>query len=243
MLHLTLCSSYQAGEGIYELFDKVMVLDHGRQVYYGPPSEARAYFEQLGYKSLPRQSTPDYLTGCTDQNERQFAPGRSERDTPSTPEALEAAYASSNTARDVRDHLEKYKLKMDTDKTDHEAFRAAVADDKKKGVSQKSPYTLGFTGQVRALTKRQFQMRLQDRFQLVTSFGLSIVRTPMTLRCMICSLRRAGPCARDRRCILRSTTYFSRSIYSGRCHLRGITDSQSNSVLSCSLVLMHLCVF
>ncbi|KII93944.1 hypothetical protein PLICRDRAFT_36161 [Plicaturopsis crispa FD-325 SS-3] len=171
----TFVTLYQAGEGIYELFDKVMVLDHGRQVYYGPPSEARAYFEQLGYKSLPRQSTPDYLTGCTDQNERQFAPGRSERDTPSTPEALEAAYASSNTARDVRDHLEKYKLKMDTDKTDHEAFRAAVADDKKKGVSQKSPYTLGFTGQVRALTKRQFQMRLQDRFQLVTSFGLSIV--------------------------------------------------------------------
>ena len=65
---------YQAGEGIYELFDKVMVLDQGRTVYFGPPDQARKYFEGLGYRSLPRQSTADYLTGCTDPNERQFAP-------------------------------------------------------------------------------------------------------------------------------------------------------------------------
>ena len=61
------------------------------------------------------------------------------------------------------------------DKADQEAFRAAVLADKKKGVSQKSPYTLGFTGQVKALFIRQFRMRLQDRFQLITSFSLSTV--------------------------------------------------------------------
>ncbi|KAF9067342.1 hypothetical protein BDP27DRAFT_1383972 [Rhodocollybia butyracea] len=153
----TFVTLYQAGEGIYDLFDKVMVLSEGRQVYYGPPSEARAYFEGLGYKSFPRQSTADYLTGCTDINERQFAPGRSAAD-----------YAQDNAVA-----LEKYKLTMATDKADQEAFRAAVTADKKKGVSKKSPYTLGFTGQVRALVVRQFQQRLQDRFQLYTSFTLS----------------------------------------------------------------------
>jgi hypothetical protein len=65
---------------------------------------------------------------------------------------------------------------METEKADQEAFRAAVAADKKKGVSAKSPYTLGFAGQIRALVVRQFQMRLQDRFQLYTSYSLSIVR-------------------------------------------------------------------
>lgn len=173
-LNLTLFR-YQAGEGIYDLFDKVMVIDEGRQVFLGRPSEARAYFEGLGYKALPRQSTADYLTGCTDSNERQFAPGRSARDTPSTSEALENAYLSSTYARDNEDNREKYGVLMETEKTDQEAFRAAVAADKKKGVSAKSPYTLGFAGQVRALVVRQFQMRLQDRFQLYTSFTLSIV--------------------------------------------------------------------
>jgi ATP-binding cassette subfamily G (WHITE) protein 2 (SNQ2) len=64
---------------------------------------------------------------------------------------------------------------METEKMDQETFRAAVADDKKKGVSKKSPYTLGFSGQVKALTVRQFQMRLQDKFQLYTSFSLSTI--------------------------------------------------------------------
>jgi CDP-diglyceride synthetase len=64
---------------------------------------------------------------------------------------------------------------METEREDQEAFRAAVAADKKKGVSKKSPYTLGFTGQVRALTVRQFQMKMQDKFHLYTSFTLSTV--------------------------------------------------------------------
>jgi ATP-binding cassette subfamily G (WHITE) protein 2 (SNQ2) len=152
-----------------------MVIDEGRQVFYGPPAEARAYFENLGYKSLPRQSTADYLTGCTDPNERQFAPGRSANDTPSTSSALENAFHMSAYSRDNDINREKYKILMDTEKTDQEAFRAAVTDDKKKGVSKKSPYTLGFSGQVWALTVRQFQMRIQDRFQLITSFTLSLV--------------------------------------------------------------------
>jgi hypothetical protein len=152
-----------------------MVLSEGRQVFFGPPSEARAYFEGLGYQSLPRQSTADYLTGCTDPNERQFAAGRSARDVPSTPEALESAFQTSRFSRDLDDSREKYKLLMETEREDQEAFRAAVAADKKKGVSKKSPYTLGFTGQVRALTVRQFQMKMQDKFHLYTSFTLSTV--------------------------------------------------------------------
>jgi len=171
----TFVSLYQAGESIYDLFDKVLVLDQGRQVFYGPPSEARAYFEGLGYNPLPRQSTADYLTGCTDPNERQFAPGHTANDTPSSPEALEDAFSRSLYARDDHDALQKYKISMENEKTDQEAFRAAVAADKKKGVSKKSPYTLGFSGQVRALTVRQFQQKMQDKFQLYTSFSLSIL--------------------------------------------------------------------
>ena len=169
----TFVSLYQAGEGIYDLFDKVMVIERGHQVYFGPASDARAYFEGIGYNHLPRQSTADYLTGCTDPNERQFAPGRSAADVPSTPEALEEAFRASRYHTDMMDALKKYKIHQAEEKNDQEAFRMAVLDDKKKGVSKKSPYTLGFWGQVKALTVRQFQTRIQNKFQLYTSFGLT----------------------------------------------------------------------
>lgn len=154
----------------------------GRQVYFGPVSEARPYFENLGYRSLPRQSTPDYLTGCTDPNERQFADGRSERDTPSSPDSLENVFTSSSTHTDLRRSLDEFKDRMEIEKEDQEAFRAAVLADKKRGVSHESPYTLGFAGQVKALTIRQFRVRLQDRFQLMTSFGLDIVSCSVSAR-------------------------------------------------------------
>jgi ATP-binding cassette subfamily G (WHITE) protein 2 (SNQ2) len=178
---LTTAFRYQAGESIYELFDKVIVLDKGRQVYFGPTSEARAYFENLGYRPLPRQSTPDYLTGCTDPNERQFADGRSERDTPSSPEGLENAFHGSSTHPKLQRSLGEFKHRMETEKEDQEAFRAAVVADKKRGISRKSPYTLGFAGQVKALTIRQFRVRLQNRFQLSTSLGMAIVSVPVSM--------------------------------------------------------------
>jgi ATP-binding cassette, subfamily G (WHITE), member 2, SNQ2 len=170
----TFVSLYQAGESIYDLFDKVLVLDHGRQVYFGPPSEARAYFEDLGFKHLPRQSTPDYLVGCADPYERQFAPGRSALDVPSTPEALEMAFRASGHYKTLMDDLFTYRKEQEEEKRDQEAFRAAVIADKRKGATKESPYTLGFAGQVKALTIRQFQMRLQDRFQIVSSYLLNL---------------------------------------------------------------------
>lgn len=46
----TFVSLYQAGEGIYDQFDKVMVLDESRVVYFGPAKQARKYMLGLGYK-------------------------------------------------------------------------------------------------------------------------------------------------------------------------------------------------
>lgn len=40
---------YQAGNGIYNLFDKVLVLDEGVELYYGPMKEARPFLEELGF--------------------------------------------------------------------------------------------------------------------------------------------------------------------------------------------------
>jgi ATP-binding cassette subfamily G (WHITE) protein 2 (SNQ2) len=171
-LLIDLLFRYQASEGIYNLFDRVLVLDKGRQIYLGPPSRARSYFEELGFKSNPRQPTADYLTGCTDPNERQLTPGRSITDFPSFPVALDQAFLESELAVDLRHELEEYKMSV---KDEQEPFRRAVLLDKKRGVSEHSPYTLGYAGQVMVLARRQFQMRLQDRFQLATSFALSVV--------------------------------------------------------------------
>lgn len=51
----TFVTLYQAGESIYELMDKVLVIDAGRMLYLGPANEAKQYFVDLGFY-CPEQS-------------------------------------------------------------------------------------------------------------------------------------------------------------------------------------------
>lgn len=54
---------YQAGNGIYDLFDKVMVLDEGKQIYYGPLKAAKPFMEDIGFLCADGANVADFLTG------------------------------------------------------------------------------------------------------------------------------------------------------------------------------------
>ncbi|KAJ3454794.1 hypothetical protein MRS44_013394 [Fusarium solani] len=65
---------YQAGNGIYDLFDKVLVLDEGKEVYYGSMKEARPFMESMGFICQHGANVADYLTGVTVPSERDVHP-------------------------------------------------------------------------------------------------------------------------------------------------------------------------
>lgn len=167
-------SLYQAGEGIYDQFDKVLVIDKGHQVYFGLAKEARQYMLDLGWKDKPRQTTADFLTGCTDEHERDYAEGRDASNTPSTPEELEQAYLKSDMYRKMQQEAEAYKAEMLADSARQEEFRNAVREEKRGIVSKKSPYTVSFFTQVYALFLRQLILNLQDKLSIYSSFFTSI---------------------------------------------------------------------
>ncbi|KAH8903496.1 hypothetical protein BR93DRAFT_189438 [Coniochaeta sp. PMI_546] len=171
----TFVSLYQASENIYRQFDKVLVIDAGKQVYFGPATEARAYFEGLGFAPRPRQTTPDYVTGCTDEFERQYAEGRSPENAPHSPETLEAAFRESQFARDLAREMLEYKNNLAAEAQMHEDFQVAVKEQKRGGAGKRSVYTVGFHQQVWALMKRQFVLKMQDRLSLMLSWIRSII--------------------------------------------------------------------
>ncbi|KAL2259850.1 hypothetical protein VTK26DRAFT_6321 [Humicola hyalothermophila] len=171
----TFVSLYQASENIYNLFDKILVIDEGKQVYFGPASEARAYFEGLGFLPRPRQTTPDYVTGCTDPYERAYQEGRSPENAPHSPATLEAAFRESKFAKDLDEEMAEYKRRLAEETDKHEDFRIAVLEQKRTGASKKSAYSVGFHQQVWALMKRQLLLKLQDVLALVLSWLRNII--------------------------------------------------------------------
>lgn len=45
-------SLYQAGNAIYNTFDKIMVIAEGECIFFGPRAEAQGYFEDLAFRML-----------------------------------------------------------------------------------------------------------------------------------------------------------------------------------------------
>lgn len=170
----TFVSLYQASESIYEQFDKVMVIDKGRQVFFGRTSEARAYFENLGFKEKPRQTTPDYLTGCTDPFEREYKEGRSEADVPSTPDDLAKAFNESPYRKALDQEMAAYLAQVQEEKHVYEEFELAHQQAKRKYTPKSSVYSSPFWIQVWALMKRQALIKWQDKFTLFVSWATSI---------------------------------------------------------------------
>lgn len=170
----TFVSLYQASENIYAQFDKVLVIDAGREVFFGNVNEARAYFEGIGFMPKPRQTTPDYLTGCTDEHEREYADEADMSTAPQTPKQLEQAFRKSEHWERLNQEMEKYRDVIHDESEVHEEFRNVVKDEKKRG-SKKSVYTVPYHMQVWALMKRQFLLRSQDHMHLAVGWFTSIV--------------------------------------------------------------------
>lgn len=170
----TLVTLYQAGEGIYELMDKVLVIDEGRMIYQGPANAAKKYFQDLGYYCPDRQTTADFVTACTDPTERRF---RDDFDgpIPKGPIELEKAFRESQAYQDVLQDVASYeKMLHETDHADARQFKESVQEGKSKTVSDRSSYTVSFFRQVLACTKREFWLTFGDRTTLYTKFFIII---------------------------------------------------------------------
>lgn len=170
----TFVSLYQASENIYKEFDKVMVIDGGKEVYFGPTDKARAYFEGLGFAPRPRQTTPDYVTGCTDEFEREYAQGHSPENAPHDPETLAAAFSKSAISTELDKEIQGYKERLKQETKQYEDFQIAVKESKRSG-AKRSVYAVGFHQQVWALMKRQFVLKVQDRLALILGWIRSVV--------------------------------------------------------------------
>lgn len=170
----TITTLYQAGEGIYELMDKVTLIMEGRQIYMGPAKEAAQYFMDLGFERPERQTTADFLTAVTDPVERRFRTG-CEDSTPKAAGELEKAFRSSPQYQEVLDDIADYERYLEeSNYEDAKRFENAVQEGKSKRVPKSSVYTISFPRQVIACTKREFWLLFGDTTTLWTKLFIII---------------------------------------------------------------------
>ncbi|KAL4867840.1 hypothetical protein BDV12DRAFT_111014 [Aspergillus spectabilis] len=161
----TLMTLYQASDAIYDLVDKVLLIDEGRMLYQGPAHEAKTYFEDLGYECGETQTVSDFLASITVPERRKFRPGWEHR-TPKGPIELEDAFRKSSAFKEVQEEVLSYddqgfggksrpESHAGTDLGSLDDYKKALQTDKSRFVSSKSPYTISLFRQVVLCAKRQ----------------------------------------------------------------------------------------
>lgn len=159
---------YQAPQTAYDQFDKVTVLFEGRQIYFGPASKAKEYFENLGFDCPARRTTPDFLTSMTFSAERNVRPGYNP---PRTVEEFVAAWKKSPDYDSLQAEISEYKKQHPIGGPDAEAFRHLKRQHQAIGQRVRSPYTLTYAEQVQLCIVRGFQ-RLRADPSLTLTMGI-----------------------------------------------------------------------
>ncbi|GKU14813.1 unnamed protein product, partial [Fusarium langsethiae] len=170
----TIVTLYQAGNGIYEHFDKVLVLDEGKQIFYGPQKDAVPFMEDLGFVRDSGSNKGDFLTGVTVPTERRVAPGY-ENTFPHDADGVRASYNRSVIKARMIEECQAYPISVEAAENTA-VFKEMVAREKQKYVPANSPTTANLAMQVQAAVTRQYQIMWGDKSTLFMKQGATLIQ-------------------------------------------------------------------
>ncbi|KAJ5506050.1 CDR ABC transporter [Penicillium expansum] len=107
-------SVYQASDAIVSYFDKVLVINSGRQIYYGPVRDAKAYFEDLGFECLSTTTVADFLNVMSADPDVRRAQENRENQVPRTAEEFERAFSASPIYQEMQKSVQVAKERFQT---------------------------------------------------------------------------------------------------------------------------------
>ncbi|KAA1475296.1 pleiotropic drug resistance ABC transporter [Dentipellis sp. KUC8613] len=150
-------SIYQAGEQIYDLFDKVCVIYEGRMAYFGPANRARQYFIDMGFQPAPRQTTADFVVAVTDPKARVARQGF-EQSVPRTAAEFAERFLQSDIAKLNRQDMDAYRAECVGKSQRELAFKESAHAERARMMNKASPYTVSLPMQAKAALIRRVQI-------------------------------------------------------------------------------------
>mmetsp|Transcript_5800 Transcript_5800/g.5746 ORF Transcript_5800/g.5746 Transcript_5800/m.5746 type:complete len:1502 (-) Transcript_5800:142-4647(-) len=169
-----LIAIYQCSQDAYDLFDNVVVLYEGHQIFYGKASEAKEYFVDMGWECPQRQTTADFLTSITNPAERIARPGF-ENSVPYTAKEFETYWKNSPQYKKLIEDIDEYFQKTDSGSHADEYHQAHVAR-QSNHISAKSPFTVSFFMQTRYIMGRNIlRLKGDPSIAIQSIFGQAVM--------------------------------------------------------------------
>lgn len=169
-----LIAIYQCSQDAYDLFDNVVVLYEGYQIFFGPATKAKEFFINMGYECPQRQTTADFLTSLTNPVERVVIPGY-ENKVPRTAKEFSDYWRASPEYTELRAKIDE-RLQHFEEGLVVNAYKEAHTARQSKNLSPRSPYTVSFNMQVKYITGRNFlRIRGDPSIAIFTVVGQGVM--------------------------------------------------------------------
>lgn len=170
----TIVSIYQASDAIYEMMDKVMLIDQGRMLYQGPACQAEAYFNSLGYQRLQRQTMSDFLTSIPLAVPESIMAGFETR-VPRGAVNLEQAFRSSQAFEAIKHEVAAHESDFARHNSISPHTDAQSSQRKSRFVSPKSSYNTSFPRQVVLCAKRELWQLSGHKLPFLTKLACVVI--------------------------------------------------------------------
>lgn len=106
----TIATLYQTPDPILNLFDKILLLYDGREVFFGPRESAVVYFTGLGFGRPSNMSTADFLTSLTNPAEAVKLVRPDIKYPPRTAEDFATLWARSKHSKELLAQIHQYEV-------------------------------------------------------------------------------------------------------------------------------------
>lgn len=143
---------YQCSQDAYNLFDKVVLLYEGYQIFSGDCKHAKEYFINMGYECPQRQTTPGFLTSLTNPVERIVRPGF-EKKVPRTSKEFYDFWQKSPERHALLNEIDDHLNKSDNEER-MKGFKEAHNARQSKHTRAASSYTVSYPMQIKYIMAR-----------------------------------------------------------------------------------------
>jgi ATP-binding cassette subfamily G (WHITE) protein 2 (PDR) len=153
---VALVSLYQTSEDMFNMFDKVIVLHEGHEIFFGPTAEAKPYFARLGFQCEARTPTPEFLTSVTDPYAKVPNSGYA-KVLPRSGDEFAAAWIRSPERTSMLADIETYEAQYPLSESSLKEMR-----ERRGAKTISSPYMTSLPMQIQLCLGRFFQRQKHD---------------------------------------------------------------------------------
>eukprot|EP01006_Ploeotia_vitrea_P052301 TRINITY_DN67669_c10_g1_i1.p1 TRINITY_DN67669_c10_g1~~TRINITY_DN67669_c10_g1_i1.p1 ORF type:complete len:685 (+),score=379.37 TRINITY_DN67669_c10_g1_i1:148-2202(+) len=102
--HTIVCSIHQPSSDVFHMLDKVLLMNHGKTIYFGPTQEVVPYFAERGFECPTYVNPADFMIRVTNTD---FASVDTDRDMKQDVRKLIDAYAASSSHKTTLKAIEE----------------------------------------------------------------------------------------------------------------------------------------